>query len=127
MTRKEFLMGKSIPARYTGAHELMLSSHNGPYLNGDGLPLRDFRLLPGAVIMMNEDEVIGHTVLLDPRREKDPEYLGSGRVVRKEDEGKSLVELIITGYQFHEGRPDFEPVEPAKALVAPQKKKEGNE
>lgn len=121
-------MGNLIPARYVGGHEIKLSEYNGPYLNGDGFPLRNLLLRPGEVIMMYEEEVVGHTLLIDPRREKDPEYLGVGRVVRKEHEGKSLVELIILGYQFHEGRPDFEPVEVA-APATPHKKaaKEGNE
>lgn len=118
---------KLIPARYKGEHEIKLSEYSGPYLNGDGLPLRDLLLRPGAVIMMSEDEVIGHTLLTDPRREKDPEYLGSGRVIKDEHQGKNLQELIVLGYQFHDGRPDFEPVEPAVAPAAPRKKKEGNE
>jgi hypothetical protein len=82
----------------------------------------------GYTLMMNEDEVIGMTWLTDPRHLGDPIYLGPGRVVLPEHGEKSTEELSVLGYQFHEGRPDFEPLVPTQApLRQPKAKKEGAE
>jgi hypothetical protein len=113
-------MGKFLPARYIGEQELTLSKYGGPYLDGDGRPRPDLFLHKGDVIMMTEDEVVGFTVLLDPRHINDPVQLGPGRVVLDEHRGKSTAELAVIGYQYHEGRPDFEPV----VAVAPMPKKD---
>lgn len=113
-------MGKLIPARYIGEHEMTLSKYGGPYLGEDGKPRMDLHVHSGDVIMMNEDEVIGFTVLLDPRHVNDPQPLGPGRVVLDEHRDKSAAELAVIGYQFHEGRPDFEQVR----AVAPVPKKD---
>ena len=110
-------MGK-IAARYIGDHEKILHSYGGPYFNGDGSRRESLILHPGDVIMVDEQEVNGMTVLLDPRHEKDPEHLGTGRIVKDEHAGLSNDELSVVGYQFHEGRRDFEPVPP----VVPAKK-----
>jgi hypothetical protein len=120
-------LGKLIPARYIAEHEVTLNKLGGPYVNGDGQPLLNLVLKCGQTLMMLEDEVIGMTWLTDPRREKNPIYLGAGRVVLPEHSDKSPEELSVLGYQFHEGRPDFEPINPTPAPVRANKKKEGVE
>jgi hypothetical protein len=109
-------MGKLIPARYIGEHELTLSKYGGPYLDGDGKPRLDLHVRQGDTLMMLEEEVIGFTVLLDPRHINDPVNLGPGRVVLEAHRDKSAPDLGAIGYQFHEGRPDFEAVVQAVPL-----------
>lgn len=111
-----------IPARYKGTYEKQLSEASGPYLDGNGKPLQSLFLHPGDVIMMDETEVNGFTEWRDPRAEQDPQYLGPGIVIPAEHKGKSLAQLQILGYVFHEGRRDFEP---HLALVPQPAKKDG--
>lgn len=100
-----------IPARYIGDTEIVLGHYGGPYKDGDGKPLTDLVLRKGDTLMMRESEVNGLTVKFDPRGVNDPEILGVGRVVLPEDTDVPEDELFLRGYQFHQGREDFEPVE----------------
>jgi hypothetical protein len=99
-----------IPARYIGQHEVVLSKQGGPYFDGSGARLTDFVLRPGSTLLMNEEEVLGSTFLLDPRHLAPAENLGPGRVVKPEHKGLSDAELAELGYQFHTGRSDFEAI-----------------
>ena len=109
-------MGRLIPAEYTGDHEVMLSKHGGPYIDASGKQLESRLLHKGDVIHMNEEEVNGFTVLLDPRAEKEPTHLGPGRVVLPEHTTHSPEQLSALGYQFHQGRSDFKPYTPKPVL-----------
>lgn len=109
-------MGRLIPAQYIGEHEVMLSRHGGPYIDVNGKPLESRLLHKGDVIHMNEEEVNGFTVILDPRAEKEPMQLGAGRVVLPEHSKHSDIELSALGYQFHQGRCDFKPYTPKPVL-----------
>lgn len=97
---------------------MQLAPFGGPYLDGDGKPRTDLLLRPGEVIMMPEQEVRGQTWLYDPSGNNAPVYLGSGRVIQSQDGGKSAEELSSLGYQFHEGRADFEEVVKSKKTAA---------
>src|SRR6266568_3703354 len=99
-----------IPARYIGQFDITLSKLGGPYYDGDGQRLTDFVLHPGQILMMNDEEILGFTMLLDPRHELPSQKLGVGRVILDQDKGLSDQELLLKGYQFHAGRTDFEPV-----------------
>lgn len=95
---------KKIPARYVGTHSVILQ---GGAVDPQGN--RVGRILNyGTVILMPEREVRGQTFL----RSNDQFFdLGTGKVIRQEDQGKSEEELAMLGYEFHQGRTDFEPVE----------------
>lgn len=97
-----------VAARYIGEHAVMLSPLGGPYVDETGVQKSDLMLSPGDILMMPDHEVLGQTWLFDPRAERDPVYLGTGRKVLPEHEGKTDAELRVLGYQFHMGRPDFE-------------------
>jgi hypothetical protein len=100
-------MGKLIPARYIAEHEVVLSKFGGPYLDEHGKPLEKLVLRKGDIIHMDEHEVIGSTWLLDLRAEKDPQYIGVGK---RYPANMSDAEAQNIGYQYHEGRRDFEAV-----------------
>jgi hypothetical protein len=99
-----------IPARYIGHFDITLSKLGGPYYNGNGQRLTDFVIHPGDTLMMGDEEILGFTMLLDPRHEQPARKLGVGRVVLDQDKGLSDQELLLKGYQFHTGRSDFEPI-----------------
>lgn len=128
MTYKDGLktMGKRIPARYIGEIEVVLSQHGGPYQDGNGLPLKERILRPGETLMMDEGEVNGHTIILDPRHEQEPVHVGVGRCVLPIHKDKSAAELERLGYQFHEGRRDFEAIVDAATASPAKREKEGN-
>lgn len=99
---------KQIAARYIGDTEVILGHSGGPYKDGSGNPLQDLVLRKGDTLMMRDSEVNGFTVKFDPRGQLDPEMIGVGRAVKPEHEGLNDDELFMLGYQFHQGREDFE-------------------
>lgn len=109
-------MGKLIPAKYIADYEIVLSKFGAPYIDASGKPLTSLTLHKGDVIHMDEHEVSGFTVILDPRAEKEPQYIGPGRAILDEHKGKSPEQLAALNYQFHEGRRDFEPYIPKPVL-----------
>lgn len=102
---------QKVPARYIGLHEVQLFKLGGPYFDGQGKPLEEYMLRPGDTLMMNAPDVLGQTFLTDPKNQSEPVWLGIGRVVLPEHQKLSNSELIDFGYQFHGGRPDFEPID----------------
>lgn len=113
-----------IPARYIGNYAVHLQRTGGPFQNIDGSARESLVLNPGDTLMMPAEEILGATWILDPTLQNDPHYLGVGRVVRDEHAGLQDAELMAMGYQFHQGRPDFEPVEEGKSPRKSRKKDE---
>lgn len=103
------MLVEKIPARYIGTHAVRLVASQGPYFDAFGNRLTDLALSYGDTVMMPIAEVLGKTQL----REGDTFYnLGPGKVVKPEHQGKDEAELSHLGYEFHLGRPDFEPYTP---------------
>jgi hypothetical protein len=105
-------MPEKIAARYIGGHTVSLPGSLGPYFDASGKPIASYRLNYGDTLMMPAHEVLGQTYLRqhDQAFEHDQVFdLGAGRVVRPQDQNKSPEELAAIGYEFHRGRPDFEP------------------
>lgn len=98
-----------IACTYVGEHQVQLFPQGGPYFDKDGQMIVNTVISKGQTLMMEDSEVLGYTLLQDLRNESEPIYLGVGRVVLPQDEGKSDEELSAMGYQFHTGRTDFEP------------------
>ena len=102
-----------IPARYIGGHQLLLAGFQGPHYDGDGNRLSSLVVSPGDTLMMEEHEIRGQTYKFDPRGNDDPLFLGYGsHIVLPEHEDLSDEVLQAIGYQFHQGRPDFEEYTP---------------
>jgi hypothetical protein len=110
---------KKIPARYIGGHTVQLPAGLGPFYNIDGTRRTSLLLETGDTLMMPETEIIGQTYLFDPRGQTDPLHLGAGKRVLPEHVGLDDRELSLLGYEFHQGRPDFEPVVEAEPTQAP--------
>lgn len=109
-----------VPARYIGQHSVILSQFGGPYLDGDGFPLTNRTIHTGDTLMVGDEELYGVTWLIDPKLVKDPVRVGLGRKTLDEHVGMSEQELADLGYQFHQGRPDFEPyVKGSKSTTRP--------
>lgn len=104
----EVLMAK-IACTYVGEQQVMLFPQGGPYFDKDGQVITNSVISKGQTLMLEDTEVLGYTILQDPRNIEDPIFLGVGRVILPQDEGKSAEELFAMGYQFHVGRADFEP------------------
>lgn len=115
------------PARYVGEHPVRISRQHGPVHASDAsaarLERRDGSLLRHSeTLLLPAAEVYGQSYLYDPRGERDPLALGVGRCVLPEHAGLSPEELSAVGYEFQEGRSDFEPVQPfAEWLAARQR------
>ncbi len=109
-----------IPARYIGIHPVELAPGK-PHYNIDGTRrgIEDNTLSPGDTIMMTDEDVLGKTLLFDPHGVRDPVQLGIGRVILPEHQGKSLEELGLLGYEWHEGRPDFRALADEAAIEPP--------
>lgn len=103
-----------VPARYTGYGIIDLTTTGRKeWFNIDGSKRTDMSVSHGDTLMMPDYEVLGQTFLnLKGGKQL---YLGAGKLVRKEDEGKSEEELKAIGYEFHEGRSDFTLVDVAAA------------
>lgn len=115
---------KFAPARYIGNHVVDLQQTRRDWRNIDGSKRTEMVLTNGDTVMMPAEEVLGMTLWHDPQRQKRSIKVGIGRCVLKEDAGKTIEELKQIGYEFHQGRPDFEPLEtepPAQnALPVPE-------
>lgn len=114
-------MGK-VPARYIGHHAVSLNPGMGPYYNIDGTRRTDMMLSTGDEILMEDREVLGQSYLFDPKGQRDPLYLGIGRVVLPEHKDLDAQALAELGYEFHTGRPDIEPLPSPYASSTPQRK-----
>lgn len=107
-----------VPARYIGDNLLQLQP--GRYYNADGSIRTSNIVSKGDVLMMPEQEIIGQTILFDPKGYKDPLYLGSGHRVLPEHQGLDARTLALLGYEFHEGRADMELVQDAQPQATPE-------
>ena len=110
-----------VPARYVGDNLLQL--HPGRYYNPDGSIRTSNIVSHGDILMMPEQEIIGQTILFDPKAVRDPLYLGTGHRVLPEHQGLDGRTLALLGYEFHEGRSDFELVKdepPAEKVASEQ-------
>lgn len=116
-TRGQDMNDELIPVRYIGDVEVVLGHFGGPYKDANGKLLTDLVLRKGDTLMMRASEVKGMTVKFDPRGIADAEILGVGHIVKPEHEGLSTDDLVIQhGYQFHQGRTDFEPIVAEEAV-----------
>ncbi|HUY79738.1 MAG TPA: hypothetical protein VMV29_23400 [Ktedonobacterales bacterium] len=117
-----------VAARYIGDYPVVLSRQHGPVYAPDTVDA-DGTIVPGVRIdgtligkgdqvMMPAAEVLGQTYWHDPQRQQPSLSIGVGAVVRPEHAGLSRAQLMAIGYDFHEGRRDFEAVVAAPA--APQ-------
>lgn len=104
-------MGK-VPARYIGHHAVSLNPGMGPYYHPDGTRRTEMLLSTGDELLMEESEVLGQSYLFDPKGQRDPLYLGVGRVVLPEHKDLDAQTLAERGYEFHAGRPDMEVILP---------------
>jgi hypothetical protein len=126
---------KKVPARYIGDREVILSPERGPYFDVQGQPLQPLLrnantglpvhgLRQGDTLMMPDVEILGSTYFVADRNTGRTLFLGAGKRILPEHQGLSYDELVQKGYEFSEGRPDFEVVEPTmpaseKPLEAP--------
>jgi hypothetical protein len=99
-----------IPARYVGESPVILRDGQRKFLDGDGKPRATNLLSPGDTLMMPATEIYGMTFKRDTR-DGPARLLGVGRVFLPGDEDRDLAELRAEGYEFHDGRPDFVPIE----------------
>lgn len=104
-----------VPARYIGNAPIGLHNVKWDLRNIDGSERTSLLINHGDTLMMPRPEIIGFTILEDPRQQKDPLYLGDGRVVLPKHAGKSAEELDALGYVFNIGRSDFELIEAEEA------------
>lgn len=102
---------KTIPSRYIGTHALTLVQ---PARNIDGSLRQSMALVQGDELLMPDIEVMGQTLLFDPHGNKNPLFLGAGRVVLPEHANLDERELSLLGYEFHQGREDFAAIESAQ-------------
>lgn len=108
---------QQIPARYIGGHSVLLSAFQGPFRHADGTPLESLLITRGDTLMLGAREVLGASYKFDPTGQSDPLDLGVGRVVLPDDAELSAAELTAAGYEFHEGRSDFEPLRVPEGVV----------
>jgi hypothetical protein len=106
-----------VPARYIGTNRVHRNVLQGPGYDGLGQRRTTLTIEQGDVLMMPEREILGQTYLFDPRNVDPPLDLGAGKRVKPEHATLEAEELEILGYQFHEGRPDFELVVPEPVPV----------
>src|SRR5579859_5550269 len=100
---------KLIPARYIGHHAARLAQRLA--FNIDGSRRTSSLLESGDTLLMPEREVLGFTLLHDPHMVYDPLDLGVGKRVLPEHKDLNAEELAALGYEFHQGRTDFVPLE----------------
>lgn len=105
-----------VPARYIGGHVVDLSRTGKKWFNIDGTPRTDLQLFNGDTVMMPAQEVIGQTLFNDVITGKQF-YLGPGRVIKAEHQEVPEDQLGPLGYEFHDGRSDFESIE---AVISPK-------
>lgn len=115
---------KFVPARYIGGHVVDLSRTGKKWFNIDGTPRTDLQLFNGDTVMIPAQEVLGQTLFNDVITGKQFN-LGPGRVVKAKHQEVPEDQLGPLGYEFHDGRPDFELVEvvpktPKRSKQAPK-------
>ena len=88
-----------------------------PYYNVDGTRRGSLSLEPGDEMLMRDEDIYGKTLWHDPQGNRPSQYIGLGKVVKPEHAGKEETELLDIGYEWHEGRRDFEPVEPLEKVL----------
>lgn len=116
------------PARYKG---LGAGLQQGvKHRNADGTLRKDTKdkkqalsLEPGDEMLWRDEDVYGKTLWHDPNQTLRSKYVGLGRCKMKGDEEKAAKELIEMGYEFHDPRPDLEPIIPLEAFLAQRKRK----
>lgn len=96
-----------VPARYIGHHAVNLVAALGPYFNTDGTRRTKNTVETGDELMMRDREILGYTIRYVGDNAFD---LGVGRRVLPEHVALSDIELALAGYEFHQGRSDFEPL-----------------
>lgn len=103
-----------VPARYTGSYAVRLAHRdiNGAVTDETGALRNNTKVRPGDIVHLRAHEVYGASYLFDPRGERDPQFLGVGKVVLPEHAQLSDAERAALGYEHHEGRSDFEPLYP---------------
>lgn len=111
-----------VPARYVGPHPVLLSAAGGPYYDAEGTRRETLALRPGDTLCIYDHEAFGQTLKWDPSNNLPPLWLGPGRIVLPEHAEQardadgnpraplSDDELGAAGYEFQEGRRDFEPL-----------------
>lgn len=110
-----------VPARYIGEHAVELGG-GVKYLNIDGSKKQENYLSTGDTIMMPAEHVYGKTLWHDPHHNKPSRHVCLGRGVMDEKYNdvphKELSEEVLKqiGYEFHQPRSDFEPLEPLEGL-----------
>jgi hypothetical protein len=100
---------KLIPARYIGHHAARLAQRLA--FNIDGSRRQSSLLESGDTIMMPEREILGFTLLHDPHMVNDPLDLGVGKRVLPQHVNLTDEQRAALGYEHHQGRTDFEPLE----------------
>jgi hypothetical protein len=108
-----------VPARYTGSNKVHRSKLQGPGFDANGQRRTTLLIEQNDVLMMPEREILGQTLLFDPRNVQPPQDLGAGKRVKPEHAGLSDEELQGLGYEFHQGRSDFALVSPPLLVEAP--------
>ena len=96
-----------VPARYIGSNKIHRHRLQGPGYNADGTRRESPEVQYGDVLLMPAREILGQTLLFDPRGVNGPLDLGPGRRVMPEHAELSDDELALLGYEFHGGRSDF--------------------
>lgn len=107
---------RKVPARYVGAHSVVLSSENGPYYDVNGQRLERLVLYPGDTLMVYAHEAYGRTYKWDPAGVAPLYDLGLGRVVLAEHSALDDAALAAEGYEFHASSPLFEPLQPLSSV-----------
>lgn len=118
MSDNPYLKGK-VPARYIGEHGIILSPLGRPYFDAQGKPLKSLALRTGDTLYINEGEARGESWWHDPARVKDSLHLGTGKRVMAEHATLSAEEHAALGYEFHQGRGDFEEITSSGRRVEP--------
>jgi hypothetical protein len=108
-----------VAARYIGDYPVVLSRQHGPIHDDQGARIDGMVIGKGDVVLMPAAEVLGQTYWHDPHHQAPSLYIGVGAVVRPEHAGLNRAELQAIGYDFHEGRSDFEAVNAAPAAPQP--------
>lgn len=111
-----------VPARYIGSNKIHRHKLQGPGYNADGTRRESLEIKQGDVLLMPAREILGQTLLFDPRGVEGPKDLGIGRRVKPEHVALSAEQLAVLGYEFHDGRSDFELVAAENAPVAEEDK-----
>jgi hypothetical protein len=111
MSDNPFLKGK-VPARYVGETPIVLSPVGRPYFDANGKPLKSLALRTGGTLYVNEGEARGESWWHDPRRVEDSVRVGTGKVIMEKHEDVPADQLEQIGYEWHQGRSDFEEILP---------------